>query len=215
MGRRCNRPRLMDLAILASFFSLILHEQVAPGLRRGGFYPIQYQLPFCLVVNLGCCVAHTHRRNLHLLVWPNSCGQPIKWCPLLFGPVYSYPSQLKWHLHHPDGLQRVRFYWSSSSEEWSHQKTSSLNCGEFMGWWGFPGGSDGKESACSAGDPGLIPGLRRSPGGGNGNPLQYSCLENSMDRGAWRATVLGITKSWTRLSDWVVEFAPLLQIGPR
>ena len=47
---------------------------------------------------------------------------------------------------------------------------------------GFPGGSDGKESACSAGGPGLIPGLGRSPGEGNDNPLQYSCLENSMDR---------------------------------
>jgi len=60
----------------------------------------------------------------------------------------------------------------------------------------FPGGSDSKESACSAGDLGLIPGLGRSPGVGNGNPLQYSCLENSMDRGAWRATVHGVAKSW-------------------
>ena len=50
---------------------------------------------------------------------------------------------------------------------------------------GFPGGSEGKESACNAGDPGLIPGLRRSPGEGNGNLLQYSCLENPMDREAW------------------------------
>ena len=50
---------------------------------------------------------------------------------------------------------------------------------------GFPGGSDGKASAYNAGDPGSIPGLGRSPGEGNGNPLQYSCLENSMDRGAW------------------------------
>ena len=49
----------------------------------------------------------------------------------------------------------------------------------------FPGGSDGKVSACNAGDPGSIPGLGRSPGEGNGNPLQYSCLENSMDRGTW------------------------------
>ena len=54
---------------------------------------------------------------------------------------------------------------------------------------GFPGGSEGKESACNAGDPGLIPGLRRSPGEVNGYPLQYPCLENSMDRGAWGATV--------------------------
>ena len=54
---------------------------------------------------------------------------------------------------------------------------------------GFPGGSDGKEFACNAGDPGLIPGLGRSSAEANGNPLQYSCLENSMDRGAWWATV--------------------------
>ena len=62
---------------------------------------------------------------------------------------------------------------------------------------GFPGGSDGKESACNAGDLGSIPGLGRSPGGENGNPLQYSCLENSMDRGTWQATVHGVVKSWT------------------
>ena len=54
---------------------------------------------------------------------------------------------------------------------------------------GFPGGSDGKESACSVGDPGLIPGLGSSPGEGNGNPLQYSCLENPMDGKAWQVTV--------------------------
>ena len=52
--------------------------------------------------------------------------------------------------------------------------------------WFIHGGSDGKESACNAGDLGLIPGLGRSPGEGNGNPFQYSCLKNSMDRGAWR-----------------------------
>ena len=62
---------------------------------------------------------------------------------------------------------------------------------------GFPGSSDGKESACKAGDPGSIPGLRRPPGGGQGNPLLYSCLENPMDRGAWRAIVQGIRKSQT------------------
>ena len=60
-----------------------------------------------------------------------------------------------------------------------------------------PGGSDGKESACNAQDPGSIPGLGRSPGEENDCPLQYSCLENSMDRGTWRATVHGVTKSWT------------------
>ena len=59
---------------------------------------------------------------------------------------------------------------------------------------GFPGGSDSKESTCNAGDPGSIPGSGRSPGEGNGNPLQYSCLENPMDRGAWRATVHSVVK---------------------
>ena len=61
-------------------------------------------------------------------------------------------------------------------------------------------GSVGKESACSAGDPGSIPGLGKSPGEGNGNPL-YPCLENLMDRGAWWGAVHGVTKSWARLSD--------------
>ena len=60
----------------------------------------------------------------------------------------------------------------------------------------FPGGSEGKESTCNAGDSGSIPGLGRSAGEGNGNPFQYSCLENPMDRGAWWATVHGVTNSW-------------------
>ena len=62
--------------------------------------------------------------------------------------------------------------------------------------------TDGKASAHNAGDPGLIPGLGRSPGEGNGNPLQYSCLENSMDGGAWWAIVYGVAKSRTRLSNF-------------
>ena len=67
---------------------------------------------------------------------------------------------------------------------------------------GLPGGSDGKESpACYAGDAGLISGLGRSPREGHGNPLQYSCLENPKDRGAWPATVHGVAKSQTQLSD--------------
>ena len=67
--------------------------------------------------------------------------------------------------------------------------------------WDFLGGSDGKESACNAGDMGLIPGLGKYPGEGIGYPLQYSCLENSMDRGAWWALFYGVTKSQTWLSD--------------
>ena len=65
---------------------------------------------------------------------------------------------------------------------------------------GFPGGSDSKEFACNAGDPRMIPGSGRYPGEGNGNLLQYSCLENPMDRGAWWTTVHVVAKSWTRLS---------------
>ena len=67
---------------------------------------------------------------------------------------------------------------------------------------GVPGGSDGKASACNEGDLDSIPGSGRSPEEGNGTPLQYSCLENPMDRGAWWATVHGVAKSQTRLSDF-------------
>ena len=73
----------------------------------------------------------------------------------------------------------------------------------------FPGGSDGKASAYNAEDPGLIPRWGRSPGEGNGSPLQYSRLENPMDRGAWWDTVHGITKNRTGLSDF--PFFPFFQ----
>ena len=66
---------------------------------------------------------------------------------------------------------------------------------------GFPGGSDSKESACNAGDPGSIPGSGKSLGEGKGNLLQYSCLGNPIVRGAWQATDHGVTTSRTRLSD--------------
>ena len=65
----------------------------------------------------------------------------------------------------------------------------------------FPDGSYGKESTCNGVDMDSIPGSRRPSGEGNGNPLQYSCLENSIDRGAWQATVHGVAKSLTPLSD--------------
>ena len=68
--------------------------------------------------------------------------------------------------------------------------------------WGFPGGSEVKASACNVGDLGSIRGLGRSPGEGNGNPLQYSCLVNPTDGGAWWATAHGVAKSRTRLSDF-------------
>ena len=71
---------------------------------------------------------------------------------------------------------------------------------------GFPGGLEVKASACNAGDPGSIPGSGRSPGEGNGNPLQCSCLGNPMDAGAWWPTVHGVAKSQTRLSDFTFTF---------
>ena len=67
----------------------------------------------------------------------------------------------------------------------------------------FPGGSDSEASACNAEDPGSIPGSGRSPGEGNGNPLQDSCLENPLDGGALQATVHGVAKSQTRLSNFI------------
>ena len=85
---------------------------------------------------------------------------------------------------------------------------------------GFPGGSEVKASACNVGDPGLIPGSGRSPGKGNGNPLQYSCLENPMEGEAWWATIHGVAKSQIRLSDftftvtlWTVAFQSPLSTG--
>ena len=81
--------------------------------------------------------------------------------------------------------------------------------------WGFSGSSDGEESACSAGELGSIPGLGRSPGGGHGNPLQYSCLENPMDRGAWWATVHGVARVF---HDWETNtqysWGKLGEVGP-
>ena len=77
------------------------------------------------------------------------------------------------------------------------------SCGSFYGQYALKAsdGSDSKKSACNAEDPGSIPGSGRSPEERNSNPLQYSCLENPMDRGAWRAIVYRVTKSWTLLSD--------------
>ena len=78
---------------------------------------------------------------------------------------------------------------------------------------GFPGGSDGKESAYNAGDLGSIPGSRRSRGVGNGYPHQYSCLGNPVDRRAHQATVHGIAKNWTLLSNEHFHFTSRLELG--
>ena len=94
----------------------------------------------------------------------------------------------------PGRLCRIKYRWLNCKRSYKVAYYLSLLLG-------FPGSSDSKEPACNVEDPGLIPGSGRPPGEGNGNPLQYSCLENPMDRGAWWATVHGVAKSWAQLSD--------------
>ena len=108
--------------------------------------------------------------------------------------------KLRFYLFENDFLRSS--LWDQCSQKFfqlykSHQCTNHFRRFECL----FPGGSQVKVSACNAGDLGLIPGSGRSPGEGNGTPLQYSCLENPMDRGAWWATVHGVAKSQTRLRD--------------
>ena len=98
---------------------------------------------------------------------------------------------------HDDSSVSRQGCWNPGEETGNHQIrwTSILHRS-----WGFPCGSDGKESAGNAGDPASTPGSVRSPGEGDGYSLQCSCLENSTDRGAWQAAIHGIAKSQTRLS---------------
>ena len=83
------------------------------------------------------------------------------------------------------------------TEEWMKMWLLPISVSILYNGMGFPGSSDGKESACNAGDLGLISGSGKLPRGGNGNPLQYTCLENPMDRGAWLATIYGVIESDT------------------
>ena len=123
--------------------------------------------------------------------------------PTLCDPMdYSKPG-LPVHHQLPEFTQ-TRVHWVGDAIQPSHPLSPSppltLNLSQDQGLFlrGFPGGSDSKESACNARDLGSFPGSGRSPGEGNGYPLQYSCLENSMDRGTWQATVLEVTKSRTQ-----------------
>ena len=95
-----------------------------------------------------------------------------------------------------------RSWWRNSTQLLALRIWASFWCSNWHGTYlvplshrrGFPGGSDSKESACNAADPGSIPGSGRSPGEGHSNPLQYSCLENPMDKGVWQATVHGMER---------------------
>ena len=113
------------------------------------------------------------------------------WSVCLFLPHFSLCLCLSFHLS-----VCLHFFLSLSL---SHTHTTTRKLTKILievvsDGWGFPGGSDGKEPTCNVGEPCSIPGLGRSPGEGNGYPFQYSCLENPMDRGAWRATVYRSSK---------------------
>ena len=137
-------------------------------------------------------------------------GQGSLVCRSLWGfrVRHDWVTELNWlnvfipHHCPPNSLKpNVMVFWDGKFR-WNHEvgpPTRELVSPIRRG--GFPGGSEVKTSACNVGDPGSIPGSRRSPGEGNGNPLQYSCLGNPMDGGAWWATVHGVAKSRTRLSD--------------
>ena len=96
-------------------------------------------------------------------------------------------------------LFQVQLIFSSRVGVFPFLEANSWNCGSSCHGWGFPGGSVVKN-----GDLGSFLGLERSPGEGNGNPLQFPCLKNPKDRGFWWATVHGVTKSWTQLINWMI-----------
>ena len=126
-------------------------------------------------------------------------------CPawIMLGPI---PPECRQH-----DLKTKILKWTKGWNYWVHIRWTQWGPISLKDWLflcekkkkigGFPGGSDSKASACNVGDPCWIPGSGRSPGEGNGNPLQHSCLENPMDGGAWEATVHGVAKSRTRPSD--------------
>ena len=137
-------------------------------------------LPWCLSSKESTCQCRRHGFD-H---WVGKIPQRRKWQPT---PVF-----LPGKSHGQRSLGGFRPWGRKESDT-----TERLN-------WTEPGASldwDGKKSACNAGDVGSIPGSGKLPGEGNGNPLQYSCLENPMDRGAWGATVHRVAKNWTQLSN--------------
>ena len=129
---------------------------------------------------------------LALIYWLTICLSPTS-ITLLF-QLTVFPLE-PWHF-----FNYLR--WGSSPNYLILDKKAGAVSVLFLTLYPSPGGSDGKESACNAGNPSSIAGLWRSAGEGNGNPLQYSCLENPMDTGAWLATVLGVAKSQPQLSDF-------------
>ena len=119
---------------------------------------------------------------------------------------------LRWHKPIEEGYFYALFFWCHSLTQSRcpiKKETLLVKLNK-----NFTGGSGSKESACSAGDLGSIPGLGRSTGEGNGYPLQYSGLENSKDRGAWQATIHGIAKRRMRLSDFHFSLSKKYNLHP-
>ena len=129
---------------------------------------------------------------------------PLHGCRLL-SPMGSFPGSKSGKRRRHNASPSTLLTGSSTAKELGGREDASLHVitllEALVSALGFPGGSGGKESGFNAGDRDLVPGSGRSPGEGNGNLLQYSCLENSMDGETWRATVHGVAKSQARLSD--------------
>ena len=154
------------------------------------FPQISSHHPFQLIIQLIFFFLIWDAKGIMSLLLRN-CILKLDFTGQLSPPTYAVMVQcrLEWRL-----IDRL---WIASILFWKHF------------WWGFPVGSDGKDSTCSSGDLHLIPGSERAPGEGNGNPLQYSCLGNHMNRGAWWATVHGVTKD----SDTTEQLTLLFLIG--
>ena len=135
--------------------------------------------------------------SIKSVVWSNNLifCRPLLLLPSIFPSTKVFSNELALHIMWPK-------YWSFSFSI----SPSNNYLGLITFRMGFPGGSEVKVPACNLGNLGSIPGSGRFPGEGNVNPLQYSCLENPMDRGAWWATVHEVAKSQTRLSDFTFTF---------
>ena len=146
------------------------------------------------------CVALNFTGKQRELWYWEHCGITLSFSFL----ICKWRRRSSWSLKSPPALtfHDSWNWWNAGHLGIAHKAILCIYFPIIYPYMGLLGGSDGKESACNAGGPSSIPGSERSPGDGNGTPLQYSCLENPMDGGAWWATVHGVTKSWTWLSNF-------------
>ena len=178
-------------------FSMYLRRQWCQRSEKKNGSPQSQSEPQKVYIHLlpGSSLFMGTKRDLTACVFPH---QLVK---------YILKAKCAFQGHSVDLWQCLKEFWSMKQLRMTRDYKYGIFIGDFVTLsqhrrkLDFFGSSDGKESACNAGDLGLTPGSERSPGERYGNPLQYSCLKNSMDRGAWLATVHGVTKSRTRLSD--------------